>query len=173
MSSTTSTDAIERQKPTAAAGDFRQAAPGGPRRPRLGLRLHHLLFLAFTLIAALPIWALALWDQSVAYQHELTSVRERHLLVARNLTTALSRYVEDVKAAFSLTFESGAMRTQDSRTGAAPRLAERGATCASSVRTAGWSYSSAAQPSTQPAASRKELLADLRGLAASADGKPR
>ncbi|MGE0417887.1 MAG: sensor histidine kinase, partial [Acetobacteraceae bacterium] len=82
------------------------------RRVRLGwfgLRLHHLLFLAFTIVAAVPIAALALWEGNTAFQNELDSVRERHLLVARNLTSTLSRYVRDVKAVFSVAFESGAV----------------------------------------------------------------
>ncbi|MGE0223096.1 MAG: ATP-binding protein [Acetobacteraceae bacterium] len=81
-----------------------------PRRPwHAGVRLHHLLFLAFTLVAAVPVLVLAVWEGNTAFQNELDSVRERHLLVARNLTSALTRYVKDVKAAFSLAFESGAL----------------------------------------------------------------
>ncbi|MEJ0019146.1 MAG: ATP-binding protein [Acetobacteraceae bacterium] len=79
------------------------------RRFRLGIRMHHLLFAAFILVAAAPIGVLALWEQRTSYQHELDSVRERHLLVARNLTSTLSRYVRDVKAAFTVVFESGAV----------------------------------------------------------------
>ncbi len=81
------------------------------RRLRLGMRMHHLLFLAFTLVAAVPIIVLALWEEQTSYQHELDSVRERHLLVARNLTSTMSRYVKDVKAAFTVAFESGALTT--------------------------------------------------------------
>jgi signal transduction histidine kinase/CheY-like chemotaxis protein len=69
--------------------------------------MHHLLFLAFTLVAAVPIAILAIWEGHTAFQNELTSVRERHLLVARNLTTTLSRYANDVKSAFALTLASG------------------------------------------------------------------
>jgi signal transduction histidine kinase/ActR/RegA family two-component response regulator len=99
-------------KPTAASAGSRQTASRRVLRLRSGVRLQHLLFLTFTTLAAVPIVALALWDQNVAYQHELDSVREQHLLVARNLTTGLSRYVQDVEAAFALAFESGGMRTQ-------------------------------------------------------------
>ncbi len=91
---------------------IRQAVRRGARRVYLSIKLHHLLFIAFTFIAAVPIVSLSLWEESVTYQNELASVRERHLLVARNLTSALSRYVEDVKAAFALAFESGGLRTQ-------------------------------------------------------------
>jgi signal transduction histidine kinase len=78
---------------------------------RLGfvLRLHHLLFIAFTIIAATPIAVLAWWEGNTSFQNELDSVRERHLLVARNLTSTMSRYVKDVEAVFGLAFESGAL----------------------------------------------------------------
>jgi signal transduction histidine kinase/ActR/RegA family two-component response regulator len=72
-----------------------------------GPRMHHLLFLAFTLVAGVPLGVLAIWEGRTAYQNELDSVRERHLLVARNLTSTMSRYVKDLKAVFSLTFVTG------------------------------------------------------------------
>ncbi|WP_158925741.1 ATP-binding protein [Acidisphaera sp. S103] len=78
-------------------------------RFRFGLRLHHLLFIAFTIIAGAPIVVLAMWEGNSAFQNELDSVHERHLLVARNLTVTMSRYVKDVKAVFGLVFESGAL----------------------------------------------------------------
>jgi len=81
------------------------------RRWRFGLRMHHLLFLGFTVVAAVPIAVLAIWEGNTSLKNELESVRERHLLVARNLTSTLSRYVRDVKAAFAVAFESGALTT--------------------------------------------------------------
>jgi signal transduction histidine kinase/ActR/RegA family two-component response regulator len=81
--------------------------PGG--RFGRGLRLHHLLFIAFTIVAGAPIAGLALWEGNTSFQNELDSVRERHLLVARNLTSTMSRYVKDVEAVFGLAFESGAL----------------------------------------------------------------
>ncbi len=92
------------------AGRTRHTIRRVARRLLLGIKLQHLLFLAFTVIAAVPIVALSLWQESVTYRNELDSVRERHLLVARNLTSALSRYVDDVKSAFALAFESGGLR---------------------------------------------------------------
>jgi signal transduction histidine kinase/ActR/RegA family two-component response regulator len=71
--------------------------------------MHHLLFLAFTLVSGVPIAVLAIWEGQTAFQNELDSVRERHLLVARNLTSTMSRYVKDLKATFALTFATGAM----------------------------------------------------------------
>jgi signal transduction histidine kinase/CheY-like chemotaxis protein len=85
-------------------------APAAPRRRRwFGLKMHHLLFLAFTLVSGVPIIVLAVWEGQTAYQNELDSVRERHLLVARNLTSTLSLYVKDLKAIFSLTFATGSL----------------------------------------------------------------
>jgi signal transduction histidine kinase/CheY-like chemotaxis protein len=104
-----------------AAGGGGEAASASPPKPRarpastltgkvgFGLRLHHLLFIAFTVIAGVPIAALALWEGNTSFQNELGSVRERHLLVARNLTWTVSRYVRDVESAFGLVFESGAI----------------------------------------------------------------
>jgi signal transduction histidine kinase/ActR/RegA family two-component response regulator len=71
--------------------------------------MHHLLFIAFTLVAAVPIAVLALWEGRTSFQNELDSVRERHLLVARNLTSTMSRYVKDLKSVFSVAIESGAL----------------------------------------------------------------
>src|SRR4051794_8376313 len=85
--------------------------PSNARPWRFGIKLHHLLFLGFTLVAAVPLAVLAFWEGTSSFQNELDSVRERHLLVARNLTSTLSRYVRDVKAVFSVTFESGALTT--------------------------------------------------------------
>src|ERR1700744_6324153 len=73
-------------------------APCFGSRFRFGLRLDHFLFVAFTIIAGKPRAVLALWEGNTTFQNELDSVRERHLLVARNLATALSRYVKDVEA---------------------------------------------------------------------------
>src|SRR6266513_6052123 len=74
------------------------------------LRMHHVLFLAFTIIAAVPVFTLAWWVEHRAVQQEINAATDKHLLVARNLTAAFSRYVFDVKAGFRLgisTFYSG------------------------------------------------------------------
>lgn len=70
-------------------------------------KMHQLLFVAFTLVAAVPIAVLAIWEGQTAFQNELDSVRERHLLVARNLTSTMSRYVKDLKATFPLALAPG------------------------------------------------------------------
>jgi signal transduction histidine kinase len=95
--------------PVQSGGIQSRSAASGSGRARSGVRLHHLLFIAFTIIAGAPIAVLALWESNTSFQNELDSVRERHLLVARNLTTTMSRYVKDVEAVFGLAFESGAL----------------------------------------------------------------
>lgn len=50
----------------------------------------------------MPVLFLASWVQQSALQKEIASVEEKHLLVARNLTGDLSRYVTDVESAFRL-----------------------------------------------------------------------
>ena len=96
-----------------AASPGGRGAPGRTRRSAphwcRGLRVHHLLFIAFTVVSAVPITVLALWEERSSYQHELQSVRERYLLVARNLAVTISRNVRDLKAAFTVVFESGGL----------------------------------------------------------------
>jgi signal transduction histidine kinase len=84
------------------------------RRIALGwlekLGVHHVLFVAFTLIAAFPVLTLTLWIQSHAVSQEMDSVVNERLLIARNMIPAFSRYVVDLKASFQLgisTFYSG------------------------------------------------------------------
>jgi signal transduction histidine kinase/ActR/RegA family two-component response regulator len=105
-------------RPSAGGSSSGEPEPGQgrvktplPRRAWFSLRMHHLLFIAFTLVAAAPIAVLALWEGRTSFQNELDSVRERHLLVARNLTSTLSRYVKDLKAVFGVAIESGALET--------------------------------------------------------------
>jgi signal transduction histidine kinase/CheY-like chemotaxis protein len=78
-------------------------------RTRFGLRLHHLLFLAFMLVAGPPIAVLALWESRTSFHTELDSVADRHLPIARDVTATLSRYIRDVEAVFALTLDSDAL----------------------------------------------------------------
>lgn len=98
--------------PTESPANVDGLAVVGGRRQRTRVwawpRMHHLLFLAFTLVSAVPIVVLAIWEGQTAFQNELDSVRERHLLVARNLTSTMSRYVKDLKSAFPLAFTGNA-----------------------------------------------------------------
>ena len=66
------------------------------------IKLHHLLFAAFTLIASVPVLILNNWVQQSALDKEVADVQEKHLLAARNLTGDLARYATDVEGAFRL-----------------------------------------------------------------------
>src|ERR1700730_15639404 len=97
------------EPPTEATADPAASGTEPSRRRWAWPRMHHLLFLALTLVAGVPIAVLAIWEGQTAFQNELNSVRERHLLVARNLTSTMSRYVKDVKSAFLLAFATGSV----------------------------------------------------------------
>lgn len=65
-------------------------------RPPLNL----FLLAAFLIVALVPVLVITVWIQKHAYSQELAAVRDRHLLLAHNLTGALSRYAEDIRAVF-------------------------------------------------------------------------
>jgi diguanylate cyclase (GGDEF)-like protein len=66
------------------------------------IRLHAILFLSFTLISSVPVLMLDSWVQQSALNKEIDAVKEKHLLVAHNLTGDLSGYATNVKSAFRL-----------------------------------------------------------------------
>ena len=80
-----------------------------------GYHLHVILFAAMVLISTLPILLLGGWMKHSAMELEIASVTDKHLLIARNLSRTLSRYVGDVKEGFRTAVETGA--TQDSPPG--------------------------------------------------------
>jgi signal transduction histidine kinase len=59
-----------------------------------------LLTLAFTVVAALPVVVLALWVEQTALDREFESGTEQSLVIARNITEALERYSDDLRAVF-------------------------------------------------------------------------
>ena len=139
-------------------------------RFRFGLRLHHFLFVALIIIAGTPITILALWEGNTTFQNELASVRERHLLVARNLTTTLSHYVKDVEAVFGLVFESGALNHPV--TGLTDLLTSLNVIHVCLLAPDGMLEAELKGLSGEPAGSlRPALLADLRTLAIGAHGQ--
>jgi len=66
---------------------------------KLNLRL--LLTVVFIAIAIMPVLFLGGWVQVTTLQKEIDSVSEKHLLIARNITAAFERYVNDTQAAFA------------------------------------------------------------------------
>jgi len=65
------------------------------------IRLRLVLFCGFFLVSLIPVSIIDFWVQRYALNNEYNAVQEKHLLVAQNLTNALSRYSIDVAAAFS------------------------------------------------------------------------
>lgn len=72
-----------------------------------GYRLQLILFSALVFISAVPVFLLAVWVQSDALEKEVRSVTEKHLLLARNLSGVLERYVTDVRETFRVASYSG------------------------------------------------------------------
>ena len=66
------------------------------------LRLRTILFIGFAIVSAIPVLLLAWWVNDSALEQEYKAVEEKHLLVAKNLNNALSRYARDVKEVFLL-----------------------------------------------------------------------
>jgi len=64
--------------------------------------LRTVLFLCFTLISAIPVFFLSTWVHQTAIQNEYDAVHEKHLLIAKNLTGALTRYITDLKSGFKI-----------------------------------------------------------------------
>ena len=53
----------------------------------MNLHLRHILALAFILIATIPVLFLGAWVEETALKREMASVSEKHLLLAKNLTS--------------------------------------------------------------------------------------
>jgi signal transduction histidine kinase len=66
------------------------------------LGIKAILFMSFFLIAAVPVILLSAWVERSAVDKEIAAVSEKHLIVAQNLSTALSRYILDVQLFFDL-----------------------------------------------------------------------
>jgi len=63
--------------------------------------LRVVLFVSFLVISIIPVLLLSWWVIDSARYNEYKSVEEKHLLVAKNLSLALSRYAQDTAAILS------------------------------------------------------------------------
>lgn len=72
--------------------------------------LRTLLFTSLVLISTIPVIILSLWVNDNALEQEYKAVHEKHLIIAKNLTTALSRYIMDLKASLHLVPEKSVQR---------------------------------------------------------------
>lgn len=68
----------------------------------MALRFRYLLAVAFIAVAIVPVLFLSVWFQRTALDNEMAAVREKHLLLASNMTAALERYAKDVEATFDM-----------------------------------------------------------------------
>lgn len=66
------------------------------------MRLRYALISLFLVLTAVPLTVFWAWPHSQVLQSEIDDVRDRHLLLARNLGAALERYHQDVITAFNL-----------------------------------------------------------------------
>ncbi|MEP0941394.1 MAG: ATP-binding protein [Rhizobiaceae bacterium] len=55
------------------------------------------LFLGLLLISSVPLLGMTIWVERSAVKKEYAAVAEKHLIVAKNLSLAMSRYVVDIK----------------------------------------------------------------------------
>ena len=74
------------------------------------MKLRYVLTVLFTLVSSLPVLALGLWVADTAFERERAEVRERHLLLATNITAALERYAKDMSAAFDVMIRTAQAR---------------------------------------------------------------
>lgn len=72
------------------------------RRPPLRLLLVGVL----TLAAAVPLVLFWVWSEQTAYQRQLDDVKDRHVLLAHNVSAALQRYHRDLSTDFALLVRS-------------------------------------------------------------------
>jgi diguanylate cyclase (GGDEF)-like protein len=67
---------------------------------RFRMNLPQILFGSFTVVAMVPVLCLGTWVQQHALKAELKAVEDKHLLLAKNISGALSRYAIDLTATF-------------------------------------------------------------------------
>jgi|GEM_PF-1438772 len=76
------------------------------------IRIRYMLLVLFGFLALLPLAAFGLWSYSQSVQNEFDAVNDKHLLLARNLGTALERYHNDVVSVFDITTNNLIAETQ-------------------------------------------------------------
>ncbi len=64
---------------------------------KLQVKLRPTLFLAFAVVALVPVLTLSIWLQNTAYAKAVEQVKEKHLLLAKHLTFTLDRYILDIE----------------------------------------------------------------------------
>lgn len=65
------------------------------------MSLRHVLFISFTLVSIIPVIFLSFGVQRAALDLELQAVEEKHLIIAKNVTGSIERYLLDIKSAMN------------------------------------------------------------------------
>jgi diguanylate cyclase (GGDEF)-like protein len=66
------------------------------------MKLRYMFVFIFILIAIVPTTLFWMWPYSKALESEINDVKDRHLVIAKNLSTAFERYYQDVTNVFSI-----------------------------------------------------------------------
>lgn len=72
-----------------------------------GLPMQPLLFLALLSVSAIPALFFAVWLDRATMHREMDAARDKHLVIAKHLAQALSRYARDVDAVFRFVVSQG------------------------------------------------------------------
>ena len=67
------------------------------------MKLRYLFIITFCLIVIIPMSLFWMWPYSKALDSEIKDVKERHLIIAKNLSGTFERYYQDVTGLFSIT----------------------------------------------------------------------
>ncbi|MGJ8581734.1 MAG: hypothetical protein ACSHWR_05405, partial [Psychromonas sp.] len=73
------------------------------------MNIRGLLIITFCLIVIIPMSIFWAWPYSKALDLEIQEVNEKHLVIAKNLSTAFERYYQDVLGVFSI-LETGSQK---------------------------------------------------------------
>lgn len=136
----------------------------------MSVQIRYLMFATMLSISVVPVLLFYSWVERSSIQKEIAYVDENHLIIAQNLSAALSRYVVDLKVLFELAIESEtfAIKNENFRT-----ALDRFDLCYITIydssnnlesHLAGMVGEHAEMPSP-------ELVADLRKLAEEANGE--
>lgn len=71
------------------------------------IKLQYLTFAMMMVLSIGPIIGFYKWVEQSSYNKEIAYVDENHLIIAKNLSAALSRYVTDMKSFFALAVNGG------------------------------------------------------------------
>ena len=81
--------------------DSRSISNTAGKMGKFRLGLQNLLLCCFTAVSIVPVLFLGSWVQQNSLKSEIEAVEDKHLLLARNLNGALSRYAIDLQAVFT------------------------------------------------------------------------